>query len=125
MINSISVKHQRRNSELQKVINSVVFSAKNASLFADIYITRLTLSKDTKDAKVYFAFLDDKDIKKGSEAIEKLNSVKKEIQFAVPKAMRLKFVPKLVFKLDEEFYKSKRIESIFEDINSESAGADE
>lgn len=117
--NSISIKHQRRNSELQKVITGVVFNAKNATQFFNIHLTRLTLTKDTKDAKVFFAFLEDDDIKKAPEVIEKLNGIKKEIQLAIPKAMRLKFVPKIIFKLDDDYYKNKRIENIFEEISNE------
>jgi len=122
---TISIKHQRRNSELQKVITGVVFNAKNATQFFNIHLTRLTLTKDTKDAKVFFAFLEDDDIKKDSEVIEKLNGIKKEIQLAIPKAMRLKFVPKIIFKLDDDYYKNKRIENIFEEISNEDKLKDE
>lgn len=114
-----NVKHQRRNSELKKVINSVVFSSKNAPLFFDIYFTRVELTKDTKDAKVFFAYLDDESINKKAETIANFETIRKEIQVEIPKAMRLKFVPKLLFRLDEEYYKSKRIESIFEEIKNE------
>ena len=122
---AINVKHERRNSELKKVINSVVFSSKNAAQFADIYFTRIDLTKDTKDAKIFFVFVSDEAIEKSAEVIEKLNGIKKEIQLAVPKAMRLKFVPKMMFKLDDEYYKSKRIEKIFEEIKSDDEARDE
>ena len=116
---TVSIKHQRRNSELKKVITGVVFNAKNATQFFNIHLTRLTLTKDTKDAKVFFAFLEDSDLPKAKEVVEKLNGIKKEIQLAIPKAMRLKFVPKIIFKLDDDYYKNKRIETIFEEIKKE------
>ena len=59
------------------------------------------------------------EIVRAADIVREKGSPKRIGPFAVPKAMRLKFVPKIIFKLDNEYYKSKRIEKIFDDINAE------
>ncbi len=79
-------------------------------------ITSVEVSKDLASAKVYVSFLDGVD----SEGnIAKLTKAEGYIRGLLNRKIRIKRIPKLIFKHDETIAKAFRLEEIFESLHKD------
>ena len=82
---------------------------------ASLTITEAQMSTDVKTARIFLLPLAgiNKEI-----IIDSLNNNKSKIRTLLAKRVYLKFVPQLIFVLDDRFHKSDRINSILEQNKS-------
>ena len=80
---------------------------------AMLTVTRVSVSPDLKNATVYVVpLLQNIDAKR---LREELKNATGEIKQAINKAIVLKHIPKLLFKLDDEFKRMNRVNALFSD----------
>ena len=116
------IRIQRLEKELLKLINNVLaFKMRNKNL-SWVTITNIRFSNDMSYAKIYFSFL-------GDNSKEKvLNSLQKSAGFIkneIAKAKMMRVIPELIFYYDELEENARKLDKIFEKINSEKDGNNE
>lgn len=79
-----------------------------------ISVTKVILSKDLKDAKIYVMPLAGKD---QEEVVRTLNENKSKIRYEFGRRMELKYIPEIRFFLDDTFDEVDRIEQLLKDPN--------
>jgi ribosome-binding factor A len=79
-------------------------------------ITSVEVSKDLSSAKVYVSFLNSDE---SESNIAKLTKAEGFIRGILNRKIRIKRIPKLIFKRDETIAKAFRLEEIFESLHKD------
>ena len=108
----------RLNSLLKEVISDVIRKeVKNPHLPNLITITNVEITKDMRQAKVYFSVIGDE--KSKAQALNILHSAAGHIGSRAAKQVVIRYFPKLTFFLDESLEQRMHIESLMMDIKDE------
>lgn len=108
----------RLNSLLKEVISEVIRKdVRNPHVTGLITVTRVSISKDLRHAKVFISVIGSEQDK--IETIEALNSAAGFIAVQSSQQVVMRFFPELVFKLDDSVEKHMRIEEILHKISKE------
>ena len=101
------------NASLQKVIATEVELLKDPRL-GFVTITSVDTSPDLKSAIVSYAVLGDD--QQRAQTDEALAAATPRVQRAVGRAVRLKFTPRIAFRLDERVEQGARLSAILRQI---------
>ncbi|NOS84928.1 MAG: 30S ribosome-binding factor RbfA [Ignavibacteria bacterium] len=85
-----------------------------------VTVTRVRISKDLKNAKVYVSFIGNKD--STEICLEKVNNRKKKIRMHLGANMHLRYVPELDFYFDDNMEYASRIDEIIKEIHKDDTG---
>lgn len=85
-----------------------------------VTVTRVRISKDLKNAKVYVSFIGNKD--STEVCLEKVNNRKKQIRMHLGANMHLRYVPELDFYFDDNMEYASRIDEIIKEIHKDETG---
>jgi len=88
-----------------------------------VTVTRVRISKDLKNAKIYLSFIGNKE--PVDKCIEKVNNRKKQIRMHLGANMHLRFVPELDFYFDDTIEYASRIDEIIKEIHKDEEPGDE
>ncbi len=88
-----------------------------------VTVTRVRISKDLKNAKVYLSFIGNKE--PVDKCIEKVNSRIKQIRMHLGANMHLRFVPELDFYFDDTIEYASRIDEIIKEIHKDEEPGDD
>ncbi len=88
-----------------------------------VTITRVSVSPDLKNAKVYFSVLGEEKVQKSSEAA--LNHSKGFLQKEIARGINLRVTPRLSFEIDRTLENTMHIESILKKIQDEKSESSE
>ena len=88
-----------------------------------ITITRVELTRDLRFARIYFSVLGEAKHKK--RALYGLNSAKGHIKGILADRVKLKFMPDIVFKIDDSFEKTKEIYDLLDKLKKEKKDGDD
>ncbi len=103
----------RVSDKVRHVISEVLL--KNPILVTGlITITKVTMSKDLRFAKVFFSHIDT-DLS-SDELEKKLNQSKSKIRYHVGKKLDAQYVPQINFQFDKKYAKSARIEDLLSKV---------
>jgi len=80
-----------------------------------VTISKVELSKDFKQAKVYISIYDENSAKR-DEVINKLREKAGKIRYELGRKVRLKYIPRLIFYEDETLQYVERIENIIKEL---------
>ena len=86
-----------------------------------ITITKVDLTKDLRYARIYFSILGEDKAKK--LALKGLNSAKGYIKGLLADRIKLRFMPEIVFAIDESLEHAKHIYDILDQIKKEKHNA--
>lgn len=100
---------------LKSEISNIILEEVKDPRLGFVTITDVVLSDDLRNAKVYISVLGDDKQKKSSFAV--LEHATPFIQTELGHRVRLKFLPKLRFYMDETWEKSLRIDQILHDMH--------
>lgn len=113
----------RVNSLLKEVISDVIRKkVKNPHLSEMASLTRVSVSKDLRHAKVYVSVIGDKASQ--DENIAALQSAAGFIAVHASKEVKMRFFPDLRFILDDSAEKHARIEEILKTIQEDAPESD-
>jgi len=108
---------EKVQEEIRQQVSLIVLKDLNDPTIGFITITRVKITADLRDAKIYFTTMADE------ESLEyAVNGLKRAVGFIrklIGERMRMKFVPEIKFIYDESEKKSNRIDEIIEIIHRE------
>lgn len=104
-------------NEMREYISTIIHEELKDPRIGFVTITRIEVTADIRNAKVFFSVLGDKEEKE--RATEGLNSAVGFIRKLLGTRMRTKFTPELIFKLDESTEYRLHLNEIFDKINKE------
>jgi len=108
----------RLNSLLKEVISEVIRrDVNNPSISELVTITRVDITKDLHQAKVYVSIIATD--KEKSSTLAALNSAAGVISVIASKKVVMRFFPSLTFKIDDTVEKQMRIEELLHNIHTE------
>jgi ribosome-binding factor A len=85
-----------------------------------ITVTEARVSNDLRHAKIFFSVLEDE---KKDESLKILTSSARFIRSELAKKVRIKFIPELVFKIDESIEYSAKINRMLSNIKSSNSSS--
>jgi ribosome-binding factor A len=82
-----------------------------------VTVTRVRISKDLKNAKIYLSFIGNKE--PSEVCLEKVKNRKKQIRMHLGSKVHLRFVPELDFYFDDTIEYASRIDELIKDIHKD------
>jgi len=111
----------RVQEAIRQEVSRIVHSEMKDPRIGFITITKVELAKDLRYARIYFSILgEDKDKKL---ALKGLNSAKGYIKGLLADRISLRFMPDIVFVIDESMEHAKHIYGIIEKLKKEKGDA--
>lgn len=118
MIKEMKILRQRqeRLSELLKIeISEILLKrVKDPRISSFVSITEIKLSKDLRHAHVFVSIFGDEKTKR--ETLTGLESAKGFIRSEIGKDLRIRFIPEIVFELDDSLERGDRILKIIKNL---------
>lgn len=107
---------QERLSELLKIEISEILlrRVKDPRISSFITITEIKLSKDLRYAHVFVSIYGDEKTK--NDTLEGLESAKGFIKNEIGKDLRIRFIPEIIFELDDSLERGDRILKIMKNL---------
>lgn len=119
----MGIRPERIASQMREHISTIITEEIKDPRIGFITITGVEVTPDIRNAKVFFSCLGGKEEKE--IATEGLNSAAGYIRKLLGERMRIKFIPELIFRLDESAEYSIHMSKIFEKIHKEKEEKDE
>lgn len=111
-------RQDRLNSLLKEVISEVMHKDIHDPSFPSlITVTKVSVAKDLKHAKVYISVIGSKEEKE--KAIKKLIKLRKKIGYIAARKVVMRYFPSLTFILDESLDNYFTIDKILKDIEND------
>lgn len=108
----------RISVEIQKAVSEIINNElKDPRIQGLISVTKVDISKDLRYAKIFLSIYGDDEAKKN--VLEVLNHAEGFIKRELANRVRLKFMPKLNFKLDDSIEYSIHITKLLKDMNND------
>ena len=113
---------QKIDRELREIVATFVSQDMRGLIPGLATVTRVLCTQDLRQAKVYVSILGSREEQEA--ALEILDGAAVEIQARINKLVRMKFVPKLEFYLDDTTEEVFRIQAALKNLNrSEGSGS--
>ncbi len=113
----MGVRPERVASEMREHISKIISEEIKDPRIGFVTVTRVEVTPDLRNAKVFFSSLGGKEDKEN--AAEGLNSASGYIRKLLGERMRFKFMPELLFRLDESTEYIIHLNEIFDKIHKE------
>lgn len=113
----MSIRTEKVAEEIKHQIAGIIGSALEGEDKALITVTKVRVSPDLRNAKIYLSFMGNK--LSAEECIEKINYRKKQIRMNLGSRLHLRFVPDLFFYHDDTMEYVSRINQLLKLINNE------
>ena len=106
---------KRISEEVKKVISSMLINGiKDPRITSMISVTEVEVTNDLRYAFVYISMLGgDKE-----ESLAGLNSARGYMRREVGKAVKLRYVPEIIFKIDDSIEKGMYMDELIKSVNS-------
>ncbi|MBC2577606.1 30S ribosome-binding factor RbfA [Peptostreptococcus russellii] len=106
---------KRISEEVKKVISTMLINGiKDPRITSMISVTEVEVTNDLRYAFVYISMLaGDKE-----ESLAGLNSARGYIRREVGKAVKLRYVPEIIFKIDDSIEKGMYMDELIKSVNS-------
>ena len=108
---------ERVQEALRREISKIIQNEVKDPRLGFITITRVELTRDLRFARVYFSVLGESKDKK--LALKGLNHAKGYIKSLIGERVGLRFMPEIVFKIDESLEHTKKIYDLMERLKKE------
>lgn len=108
---------ERVASLIQEEVSKMLVHELRDPNLAMVTITKVRLTDDLRDAKIYYSVLGDDDRKQ--EVSEALDRAKGRIRSELGRRIKLRFVPTIRFFYDDTTEYANHIESLLKKINDE------
>lgn len=113
----MSARLDRVTQAIKEELSNIIQYELNDPRIGFVTVTKVELSKDLQHAKMYFSLLGNESKKKS--ALIGLNSAKGYIRSMLSKRLSIKFIPELIFILDESLEYSQHISDVLDKIKRE------
>jgi ribosome-binding factor A len=106
--------------EIHKIISELLIKGLKDPRIGFLTITGVKMTPDLRQATVYFTVHGSDEEKRNNEA--GLNSAKGYIRKEIGQALKMRFVPEIIFKYDTSLDYGQHIESILKEIGATDDG---
>ena len=113
----MGVRPERVASEMREHISRIINEEIKDPRIGFVTVTKVEIAPDLRNAKIFFSSLGGKEEKE--QAAEGLNSASGYIRKLLGERMRFKFMPELLFRLDESTEYIIHLNEIFDKIHKE------
>lgn len=110
---------ERVAEEIRKEIATMLFGEIHDPRIGFVTITRVIVTKDLRQAKVYFSMMGSEEDKK--KTLEGLQSASGYVRREIGKRLKLRYFPEITFKFDDSLEYASRIEGIIKEIKNRDA----
>ena len=119
----IPYKRSARVSDLvrEEVADIIMNKIKHKTL-GFVTVTGAKVSPDLRNATIYLSVLNDDE---KVRTVRKLNESKSFIKGELGKRLQMKYIPKLIFKIDEAVEYGRKIDTMLDNLDSERAPVDD
>ncbi|HZK12613.1 MAG TPA: 30S ribosome-binding factor RbfA [Atribacterota bacterium] len=100
---------------LKREINNIIYRKINDPRIKFVTITRIKVSPDLKYASIFVTIFNDEAQQK--KALKGLKSATKFIRVELGKELKLRFVPEIEFKIDEDLEHQYKLLKIITEVN--------
>lgn len=108
---------ERAQATIAQEISLIVLNEVKDPRVERVTITGAKLSKDLRNATVYFSVLGEKeDIEQAQLGLEKASGF---IRHRLGEKVRLRYIPELIFRFDESITRAARITELLEQVKQE------
>ena len=108
---------ERLNSAFQEEISDILRNEIKDPRVGFVSITRVDLTQDVRQARVYFSVLGPEESRQ--ESLEGLKSAAGFIRSEVARRVRLRYAPEIVFRLDDSIVHGVRIMELLNQVKRE------
>ena len=108
---------ERVQEALRQEISRIILQEIKDPRIGFLTITKVELTEDLRYAKVYFSVLGE--MKDKTLALKGLNSAKGYIKGLIADRIKLRFVPEVVFKIDDSLEHTKGVYDLLDQIKKE------
>ena len=115
----VSHRVQRIEREIREVVGSYLLTGFRGELPGIVSITRVLVSTDMRNAKIFFTVMGEEAEKKIAHS--ELKAHAHEVQHEINRRLQMKFCPKVTFTYDEGFENVMKVERILRDLSLERA----
>jgi ribosome-binding factor A len=112
---SLSKRSEQLEKSLIREINNIIYRKINDPRIKFVTITRIKVSSDLKYADIFVTILNDKDQQK--KALKGLKNATKFIRGELGKDLKIRYVPKIEFKIDEDLEHQYKLLKIITEIH--------
>lgn len=114
---SLPKRSERLEKSLMREINYIIYRKINDPRIKFVTITRIKVSPDLKYADVFVTIFNDKDQQK--KALKGLKNATKFIRGELGKDLKLRYVPKIEFKIDEDLEHQYKLIKIITEVHDQ------
>jgi len=114
---SLSKRSEQIEKPLKREINNIIYRKINDPRIKFVTITRVKVSPDLKYADIFVTIFNDKDQQK--KALKGLKSATKFIRGELGKYLKLRYVPDIEFKIDEDLEHQYRLLKIITEVHDQ------
>lgn len=107
---------ERVAEEIRKEIATMLFGEVHDPRIGFVTITKVAVTKDLRQAKVYFSMMGSDEDKE--KTLQGLQSAGGYMRREIGKRLNLRYFPELTFKFDDSLEYASNIEKILKDIKS-------
>ncbi len=107
---------------LKKEINKLIYQKINDPRIKFITITKIKVSTDLRYANIFITTLNDNDKDHQKLALEGLKHATKFIRGEIGKNLKLRFVPEIIFKIDQGMEYEFKLQKILSEIHEKESG---
>ncbi|MGH2574836.1 MAG: 30S ribosome-binding factor RbfA [Ignavibacteria bacterium] len=111
----MSIRTEKVSEEIKHRISEVLSKDLAELNLGLVTVTKVTISNDLKNAKIYLSFLGNKD--SANVCIDKINFRKKLIRMHLASRVHLKSVPELAFYYDDTMEYANKIDQLIQEIH--------
>ena len=104
----------RVETQLMRQVATLIEREIDDPRIPDVTISRVTMSKDLRHAKIYFTVLDEK---RAEKAVYALNHAVTYLRRRIGETLSLRIVPELFFIYDEELEKAQNLTNLIDRLS--------
>ncbi|MBI5874666.1 MAG: 30S ribosome-binding factor RbfA [Deltaproteobacteria bacterium] len=108
---------ERVAEEIRKEIATMLFGEVHDPRIGFVTITKVALSKDLRQAKIYFSMIGTEEEKE--KTMQGLESASGYMRREIGKRLKLRYFPEITFKFDDSLEYAQNIEKILKEIKSD------
>jgi ribosome-binding factor A len=113
----MSIRTEKVAEEIKHKISDVLTKDLSELNLGLVTVTRVRVSQDLKNAKIYLSFIGNKE--PAEACIEKINYRKKQIRMHLSSKIHLRFMPDLIFYYDDTIEYANRIDELIKEIHKD------
>jgi ribosome-binding factor A len=113
----MSIRTEKVAEEIKHKIADVLTKDLSELQMGLITVTRVRVSQDLKNAKIYLSFIGNKE--PAEACIEKIEYRKKQIRMHLSSKVHLRFIPELNFYYDDTIEYASKIDKLIKEIHKD------